>query len=258
MKLWKWAVAFSLGAMLVACGGGESSATLPSAQELCSSAGATAKVYNGAECTELEGTPVVRLSISRADGNYSCTGTVIAPTSVLTAGHCLEGATSVVVTAYIGSQGYLYPARSWSVHPDFAEAGNGAIRYDAAVLTTRKTLPNPPMALLTSSATSAGQSVFIAGWGAPTYTLTVGAAEIDSVGDVTVSFKYDGQLSDTCVGDSGGPMYRVLNGKAGVVGITSYGLVSSCGGNGQSVYANTQNASILSFIRSKAPAASIM
>lgn len=258
MKVWKWLAACGLAAVLAACGGGDSSATLPSAQELCGSAGATAKVFNGAECTDYQNSPVVRLAISRSDGNYSCSGTVIAPNSVLTAGHCIKDATSVVVIGYIGEQGYRYVARSWAVHPSFSVSGTGAISYDAAVVTTRQTLPHPSMALLTSSSSNPGQLAFVAGWGLPTYSLTVGAAEIDTVSDVTLSYKYDGQLSDTCVGDSGGPMYRMINGRPGVIGITSYGTVANCGSKGLSVYANTQNNSILSFIRANSPAASVM
>ncbi len=61
-----------------------------------------------------------------------CTGTLITPTRILTAGHCLDGASASEVRVLVGVDGNLLtprrqaaaavPVRGYSVHPRFGEA----------------------------------------------------------------------------------------------------------------------------------------
>ncbi len=256
MKRWFSMLGLVVAAALSACGGGDEP-TLPSAQTLCSSAGASPKVYNGATCAGYSGTPVVFLVLVREGNAYACSGTLITPTRVLTAAHCVEGASRIVVAKFANDDDVTpVEATAWKSHPDYTRTSTG-LNYDAAVVYLSSAMSNPTMGIHKSAAASVGQSVYIAGWGQPDGELVVGAATLGIVNSTQLGYKYDGNLSNTCQGDSGGPLYRVINGTPGLMGITSSGTAQNCGDKETSLYTNAQNGSVLSFIQSNAPGVAV-
>lgn len=83
-----------------------------------------------------------------------------------------------------------------------------------------------------------------------TGTLRIGQTQILQVSSHFIFADYTKkQFQDTCNHDSGGPLVC----SSGVVGLTSDGTGSSCGGPEISSYANLQNESILAFLRSTVP-----
>ena len=254
LRGWWGAVAAAVVAVvLVACGGGGGD-SMPSAQSLCNSIGTQPKIYNGTACGQPEAASVILLQLATPGGVVTCSGTLITPTKVLTAAHCLPGGTSQVMAGAWGADGSLsgVPASGWTVHPGFQRTASVLVN-DAAVVFLSSPLPNTTMGILLSQPSAKGQQVFIAGWGAPSFGLMVGAATLGLVNDNSVGYSFSGGGSNTCSGDSGGPAFRSVGGRSGVVGITSSGTAGDCGGKDQSLFTNVQGAAVIDFIRSQAP-----
>lgn len=254
----KFLLAVSLPVLMTACGGGDGP-ELPTAQELCDSAGVNAKVVNGASCAQPERAAVVLLNVASSSGVSLCSGTMITPTKILTAAHCIPADTRRVVAGVWSANGTVTgrSARSWAVHPQYQRT-SAALLNDVAVVVMPSPMPNPTMAVMANAKTSVGQGVFLAGWGAPGFELAVGFATLSGVNDNSLRYQYNGSLSNTCVGDSGGPVYRLVGGRAAVVGITSSGTSSNCGDNETSLSTNVQGSAVLPFIRAQAPEASYL
>jgi secreted trypsin-like serine protease len=105
-----------------------------------------------------------------------CTGSLIAPATVLTAAHCLKGVKRRHVTVLAGSpwistrrRGERIPVARVRLHPKFN--GSKDLR-DFAVVTLARESAAPPIELPTraeaAAATAPGRTVRTAGWGAVT------------------------------------------------------------------------------------------
>jgi trypsin len=106
-------------------------------------------------------------------GHMHCSGSVIGPTKVLTAGHCVDGFNLANFQVIVGRPNLRDPAvgqvigvSSGRVHPDFEQTG----LHDVAVLNLAQPTSAPPVALATpdqsAAATLAGSRLRVAGYGA--------------------------------------------------------------------------------------------
>src|SRR3954462_15162177 len=106
-------------------------------------------------------------------GHMHCSGSVIGPTKVLTAGHCVDGFNLANFQVIIGrptlrdtSVGQSIAVTSGRVHPDFEQTG----LHDVAVLNLAQPAPVTPVPLATpgqsAAATVAGAPLRDAGYGA--------------------------------------------------------------------------------------------
>lgn len=176
---------------------------------------------------------------------YFCSGTLIAPDVVLTAGHCVEGEVASEVEIFFGhnantGDGVFVAAAELVPHPDY---DNRELTGDIAMVVLASPAPAGarPAPYLPASlglgAADIGAAVDYSGFGitetgSEGVKLRVGGAITDVCASggpcddsamVPGSFAYDMDTGGPCTGDSGGPTFMERGGVRYVVGVTSYG-----------------------------------
>jgi secreted trypsin-like serine protease len=238
-------------------------------------------IVGGSDAAQGEFPSVSEVIIAKG---FLCTGTLIAPDTVLSAGHCasITGGTGVAspaayppqaIEVYIGSnkpgQGEKIPVASVKTHPNYMLSDG----YDISIIKLSRASTKAP----TPVSGAAEESLFapstveqIVGFG----TTSEGGDTPDTLQKAQVPITTDAYCSnayssfeaqtqicagypqggvDTCQGDSGGPMFgRNAAGALRVVGATSYG--EGCARPGKpGVYARVGDSTLREWIRQQAP-----
>ncbi|MBN9582401.1 MAG: trypsin-like serine protease [Afipia sp.] len=180
-----------------------------------------------------------------------CTGALIAPTIVLTAGHCITAGTSNRVVDYSAKPPRLIAAQSAAAHPQFSMQTLLAHRATADVGLIRLASPVPdkapaPLAVPRIPITP-GAAFTVAGIGATapgsdTGVGTVRAAGLTVTGNPgTLQMRLVDPLTQNrsagvgaCTGDSGAPVFEDRGGAGVIVGVVSWSTgpnnTDGCGG----------------------------
>src|SRR4051795_3538697 len=217
-------------------------------------------------------------------GPFECTGTLIAPDWVLSAGHC-GSVTGAAVASPVSWPAPLINVRIGGRHP--GEGEQAPVQqvylnpkylltsgYDISLLKLKGAASKPPVKVAGAGERSLwnpGVSETIVGWGATQEggdlpdTLQEGQVPITTDAYCAGAYSdFDPQTMlcagfpqggvDTCQGDSGGPMFgRDAAGTLKVVGATSFG--EGCARpNKPGVYARVGDSVLREWIRSQAPA----
>jgi secreted trypsin-like serine protease len=259
-----------------------SSLVAATAAALALSAAPSMAVVGGSDAAPGEFPSVSEVIIAKG---FLCTGTLIAPDTVLTAGHCssITGGLGVAspaayppqaIDVYIGSnkpgQGEKVPVSQVVMQPDYL-LGAG---YDISLLKLSRASTKAPTKVVGAAGAgiwSAGTLEDIVGFGTTeeggdtpdtlqkakvpitTDAYCAGAySDFDATSMVCAGYPQGG--TDTCQGDSGGPMFgRDASGALKVVGATSFG--EGCARPGKpGVYARVGGDVLREWIRSVAPA----
>lgn len=211
------------------------------------------------------GDPAVALIVFQDPSNgesYVCTGTLISPTAILTAGHCSVknaecNAPGGPSTCYAApAAGYVvlggtYPIDSswnlksptWSAsvtgvhpHPGYGSDATGAPFHDLAILNIGPiqvhsgSAPQPLawLSAVDNSVFATGKTFKAVGYGVTNGQSGAGTGTKRMV-TLTIedhdaaTFSYGTSSQNTCSGDSGGPAIQVIAGVPTVIGTTSYG-----------------------------------
>ena len=217
-------------------------------------------------------------------GVWSCTGTLIAPNWVLSAGHCASATTGVtgslvnwpapLIDVRIGGhrdgEGEQVPVKSVAMHENYLATSG----YDISLLKLSRSSSRPPVKVAGAGERgiwSAGTLETIVGWGATEEggdsPSTLQEAQVPITTDAYCAGAYHDSFDpatmvcagfpeggvDTCQGDSGGPMFgRGADGSLRVVGATSFG--EGCARAGKpGVYARVGDTLLREWIRGQAP-----
>jgi secreted trypsin-like serine protease len=260
-------LALLLALGLSACGGGSDDSSSVTATNTCANLGLVttksleiAKIRNGTGCDVNNASPVVMLWVTTADGRRGiCSGTMITTHTVLTAGHCLDGRIAVDVAYGSSGGGFLVQrASSFMAHPDYSYTDSHLVN-DVGIVYLPAPVATATLPILVSVTPKVGDLTSIYGYGltgANSYdsgVLRSGSSLVSGVTDQKIISVYDGNRSNTCSGDSGGPMVLPAGGLQGIIGVTSSGTTENCDVGDWSSYSKLQNSSIQNFLRMAAP-----
>lgn len=197
-------------------------------------------IVNGTATTEYPTTGILLTGSNPA--SLICTGTLIGCDVFLTAAHCVcwgrgsqcqDSTPDETLRVYLQNVGFVSVLRR-HVHPEFNFPDN-----DVAVLELARPVVGVAPTPLQSSAVALGATGTIVGYGR-----SGGQQEdygIKQAGDVVtaecprdasgpghICWDYTGEGSNTCNGDSGGPLFVSSGGVLAVAGITSGGTRANC------------------------------
>jgi secreted trypsin-like serine protease len=190
-----------------------------------------------------------------------CTGTVLTPSVVITAGHCVSGSKEYAVAYRDGASPTLQAIRSVSVHPQFSRGAR--VSVDMALVRLETPLPSRFSAVSMDDADAdhaVGASKTIAGFGLAREGDEASAGTLRQA-SVTVLPKFyprflrlgtrDGSLA-ICKGDSGGPVFTDGFGGPVLVGVIYAAEKNGgrfCGATAQAVRVGPQRAWIDGVLR---------
>lgn len=191
------------------------------------------------------------------DDDWGCTGTLIAPTVVLTAGHCKKLHSRIFVGNDVERPGREYRVKRHVRHPKWT----GGLENDVMLLILEKPVKGvKPRPLATASRIDAATNGRVVGFGTTDLAGTTGYGRKQQTDVPIVSRACSGKVKgqkdstvykchlgkelvagkpllnhDTCRGDSGGPLYISHAGTWLLAGVTSRGTAlgtTMCGDGG--------------------------
>lgn len=264
----RYCLAAGLLGGLIACGGGNATPTTPTTPppqnvDACGAIRQTVSgiaITNGTDCSaSAANTSIMRLNMQDAIGNAgSCSGTVIAPRTILTAAHCLDGGVRSVVVWRGETPPDLITTSSFRAHPGYSATNVTAL--DVGVVFVDRDLGRPIVPLLFNREPQPSETAVVAGWGQDSQQqsgiLRAGSTTLSRVEETILRTQFSTTVGGICQGDSGGPILLSEGGVWAIAGIISATSASTCN-TGEHFYAKVRNAAIQSFIREQVPDATI-
>jgi V8-like Glu-specific endopeptidase len=170
-----------------------------------------------------------------AQGADFCTGTVIGPRTVVSAGHCQRqtGYTASDLTVFfgnaVGGAGTSLHTTSWTTHPEYKEQADGTLVNDVSVIVLAQDAPVEPMAWQSTPLPNiVGKTALMVGYGVTNAAAQTGSGtrrqvnQVITAQDASLIYYGDGKAG-TCQGDSGGPTFLDVDGTPTVIAVTSFG-----------------------------------
>jgi hypothetical protein len=191
---------------------------------------------------------------------FACSGTVVSPTVILTAGHCVTESVApnkvgpyTIVTGAVNRRSGTAVRTSVSKvipYPGFKLGGSGCnpiCGHDAGLLVLTKPISSPAITLATSPGDekllAPGSTAYEAGWGLTSPNGTEASEDLrwtsttiqcvglagcdDSSAEFSIETANTSQKG-TCEGDSGGPLWSETVDGPVEIGLTSHGPANAC------------------------------
>ena len=184
----------------------------------------TARIVNGTPTSSFASVGLV----GDTSGSF-CSGTLISPSHVLTAGHCAVGVGDTQGRFIVGGQ--TYSTNDVLVHPQY---NDNTLNNDIAIYSLSSSVSNVTPSPINRITPVVGQTLTMVGFGAGGTgtsghngdfgTKRVGTTPIDNVTSTLITWSFDNNSeSNTAPGDSGGPAFLESGGVFYVAGVTSGG-----------------------------------
>ena len=271
MKAWKHSfllssVLVASASLFVACGGGGGGSDSTGGGGTPTPTGPLTdacsllkpKILTGTACDSRTPTPIANVSIVTPREEATCSGTLIAPRFVLTAGHCILGAEESGVSSSVNFGGASIAVIRSTRHPQYRESENAdVILNDVGILELASDADVDPLPVSFSAPPAVGDIISIFGYGNDDSgnfgALRSGQMRITEVSENVFFALYGAEGSNTCEGDSGGPATKEINGDTVLVGVTSSGTTVGCVRGDNSSFALLSAPEISGFVRSLVP-----
>lgn len=221
---------------------------------------------SGGESCNISRSPVIVLAAFDAATNIIgiCSATMVTVDDALTAAHCGElgripGVVEVV--AYVNNE--IHPIINGVNHPLWD--GQVGSPFDVAMITIDKPINIGPVPLILNKPLAVGEKITVYGYGKTKDTpdlmdnVDFRAASME-ISALTPEMFFSASETTICPGDSGGPVIKEVDGIAGLVGVSSFGIFltgSQCESGNIGGFINVQNPHIYEFVRAYAPDVSI-
>ncbi|TPV94661.1 MAG: S1 family peptidase [Myxococcales bacterium FL481] len=206
----------------------------------------TERIYGGEPVADGEFLPVVGVYVQHANKTELCTGTMLSPTVVLTAAHCLARLddNSPPVNVFAGTSSSALEAQSealrYAIHPQYCLPDDCVDdNYDIAYIILADGMDVGTIEPITNQhdydrLIAAGASVTLVGYGS-TESGEIGTKHkvttaITKFSETGKEFYAGGDGKDSCHGDSGGPALVQSGGAWKLAGVLSRGY--DCGQGG--------------------------
>lgn len=212
------------------------------------------KVPRGIDIAELK-------IVDSKNEEFLCTGTFITDRIIVTAAHCLEGRPTEVGAVLSGR---YVKAQRFLVHPRYSSDESGALINDVALIYFSGAQRVKTTPIFSSKAPLRGQSISFYGFGLDERgnvgVLRKGSNKILGIFNGYFSIRYTRGTSNSCEGDSGGPVVRDIRDSNNniirlIIGIVSSGDKEDCGYGDSSYFISLNASSVVSFLKANAPKA---
>lgn len=204
------------------------------------------KIVGGTKVTSADGIVKSTVALLSPSGDQFCTGSLISPTHVVTASHCLDDLPWSKFYVAFGTKATRATLTGASSRAVKYETMNEHYDRDAMDMDEATRPPNDigfiqlasaapagyaPVAMLAAGdALQAGEQLTLAGFGVTRYDAQTSGilykvtTKLTKVDDVAHEIHFGGRPGHSaCMGDSGGPAFVTRGGKLVLVGITSRG-----------------------------------
>lgn len=198
------------------------------------------RIIDGAECSGANSAIVYLDMFTEFDEQLgACTGTVVADRVIISAAHCLAddgSGEAAAVDIYDLNGEYLTTATDLHIHDSYYDSFSAG--YDLSVIKTDEDLGTGVIPIHTTNDLVTQEVAAIAGYGQDENdgagVLKAGFSVIFGTPDNVIRARYlPGAGSNTCFGDSGGPLLVYRNSAWRLAGATSDGSNETCGVDGR-------------------------
>ncbi len=231
--------AFLLSLLLLTLGCGKNSSTTEGPDLIVS------QIIGGSKIKEETTFSKHTVGIFNHHLNMMCTASIIEKDLVLTAAHCVEGSAADKIDVVFGTSiernsKVRYKAHATLIHSGYVNSKE-LIDNDVALIRLKKPVPAPYEALDLEEGRSltlkAQEKITALGYGMARTGLFSGKGVLRITEIAIKDYETNGkwvvldqrQGTGICFGDSGGPSFTLVNGKAVLVGVTSFVSVAEEG-----------------------------